>query len=193
VLFRSAGLDVTDTEFVAIAEHDCIYSAEHFAWTPPDHSYFWYNVNCWLLQYHSFGHPEYDGMYSLYHDRAVQSQLICGTDVLRKAIKEKLDILSDPSVTERWPVHSRLAEPGTNYLHRSRRVFRKKSLLPVWHKVKDYITKYNAKHFRTQVPNIDIRHGDNFTGARRGNKRRWELEPWGSLEDVLGKSLVKSG
>jgi hypothetical protein len=181
-----AGLDATDTEFVAIAEHDCIYSAEHFAWTPPNRKLFWYNTNVWLLQYRNPEHPQYDGMFSFYDDRLVQSQLICGTDALRKAIDEKLEILLDESVTERWPVHSRLGEPGTNYMHRSRRVFKNEALLPVWHKVKDFITKYNAGRFKTRIPNIDIRHGDNFTGARRGKRRRWELAPWGSLEAIFG-------
>lgn len=181
-----AGLDVIDTEFVAIAEHDCIYSAEHFAWTPPDRHVFWYNTNCWLLQYRNPEHPQYNGMFSLYHDRLVQSQLICGTDALREAIDEKLSILENESVIERWPVHSRIAEPGTNYLHRSRRVFRDKALLPVWYKVKDFITKYNAGRFKTKIPNIDIRHGNNFTGARRGKRRRWSLAPWGTLEAIFG-------
>ena len=188
-----AGLDVVDTEFTAIAEHDCLYSYEHFAWAPSDRDIFFYNVNCWLLQYHSDNHPEYDGMYSLYRNRFVQSQLVCGTDVLRRAVDEKLAILSDPSVIEMWPGRTRLGEPGTNYLHRSRRLFKDPALLPVWHKVKDYITKYNARRFQTRTPNIDIRHGNNFTGARRGNKRRWSLEPWGSVEDVIGMGLVGVG
>lgn len=180
-----AGLDVVDTEFVAISEHDCLYSAEHFAWTPPDVNFFWYNVNCWLLQYHSNEHPRYDGMFSFYRDRLVQSQLVCGTDALRRAVDEKLAILSDPSVVEMWPGRSRLGEPGTNYMHRSRRLFRDRALLPVWNKVKDYITKYNAKRFATTTPNIDIRHGNNFTGARRGNRRRYALAPWGRMEDIF--------
>lgn len=187
-----AGLDVVDTELVAIAEHDCIYSSEHFAWTPPERNLFWYNVNCWLLQYRSAEHPQYDGMFSIYKRRKVQSQLVCGTDALRKATVEKLAILSDESVIERWPVHSRLGEPGTNHLHRSRRVFQDAALLPVWHKVKDFITKHNAGTFKTRIPNIDIRHGDNFTGARRGNFRRWELAPWGDMATIfeVRKTLV---
>jgi len=180
-----SGLDVIDTEFVAIAEHDCIYGAEHFAWTPPDKIFFYYNVNCWLLQYRSIAHPEYDGMFSLYGERMVQSQLVCGADALRAAVDEKLAILSDQSVVERWPVHSRIGEPGTNYLHRSRRVFRDPALLPVWRRVKAYITRYNARNFRTRVPNIDIRHGQNFTGARRGKRRCWSLAPWGSVEEIF--------
>jgi hypothetical protein len=181
-----AGLDVTGTEYVAIAEHDCIYSEEHFSWTPPDREFFWYNTNCWLLQYRNPCHQQYDGMFSYYRNRLVQSQLVCGTDALRKAIDEKLSILNDHSVVEKWPVHSRIGEPGTNYLHRSRRVFGDQALLPVWQKVKDYITKYNAKKFKTKIPNIDIRHGSNFTGARRGKSRCWTLPPWGNVNDLFG-------
>jgi hypothetical protein len=181
-----AGLDVTDTEYVAIAEHDCLYSIEHFDWIPPDRDLFYYNTNCWLLQYHSEANPQYDGMFSYYRNRLVQSQLVCGASALRKAIDEKLEILSDESVIERWPVHSRIGEPGTNYLHRSRRVFGNRALLPVWHKIKSYITKFNAGRFKTAIPNIDIRHGNNFTGARRGNLRRWSLAPWGDMARIFG-------
>ena len=39
--------------------------------------------------------------------------------------------------------------------------------------------------FRTENPNIDIRHGGNFTGPRRGRKRRYELPYWGKLEDHI--------
>lgn len=187
-----AGLDMVDTEFVAIAEHDCIYGAEHFAWEPPDRISFFYNTNCWLLQYRNETFPQYDGIFSIYQGRLVQSQLVCGADALRNAVDEKLAILSDPSVIERWPGRSRLGEPGTCYLHRSRRVFSDRALRPAWQKVKAYITKYNAKRFKTVVPNIDIRHGKNFTGARRGKRRCRSLAPWGSVEDLFGVMEVKT-
>jgi hypothetical protein len=117
---------------------------------------------------------------------------VCGADVLREAVDEKIAILSDPSVIEKWPVHSRIGEPGTNHLHRSRRVFQRPDLLPAWRMIKAYITRYNARKFQTRIPNIDIRHGKNFTGARRGKRRCWSLAPWGSVEDIFAAESAGS-
>jgi hypothetical protein len=68
------------------------------------------------------------------------------------------------------------------------RLAKYKSLRPVRVALKRYITEHSARDFRTAVPNIDIRHGGNFTGQRRGKKRRFELEPWGTLEATLNGS-----
>ena len=36
-----------------------------------------------------------------------------------------------------------------------------------WHKpLQDYLTRYTSKFFRTEKPNLDIRHGSNFTGPK---------------------------
>lgn len=180
-----AGLEQAKTKFIAIAEHDCLYTEEHFDWIPPDSKYFWYNTNNWLLQYHSDNHPEYDGMFSYVPGRCVQSQLITGRDAMLRATEQKIAILSHPDVQEVWPSKARLGEPGTDWEKRSRRIFNNPKLRKQWDKVKEYITTCNARMFKTYIPNIDIRHGNNFTGGRRGTKRRWELEPWGKMEDIL--------
>lgn len=182
-----AGLEQVDTKFVAIAEHDCLYPGEHFNWIPPDEEYFWYNNNCWLLQYGKSNHPEYDGMFSLFRGRRVQSQLICGSDALRRAIDKKLEILTNPAVIEKWPVHHRIGEPGTNYMQRSRRVIQDDKLAGIWNKLKAYIIEFNAKDFVTKIPTVDIRHGENFTGHRRGNKRRKVLEFWGTMDTIFAE------
>ena len=58
-----AGLEAIETEFVVIAEHDCMYSHEHLSWTPPKDDRFYYNHNHWLVQWGG-NHPEMNGMYS---------------------------------------------------------------------------------------------------------------------------------
>ena len=178
------GLLRTKTRFIAIAEHDCIYSEEHFSWLPPEEKHFYYNHNNWLLQYFNPKHPDYDGMFS-YKRRMVQSQLIAGRESMLEATNQKIEILSDPKVQVGWPVRTRLGEPGTTEANHAYRVFKSKGLLNKWLKVKKYITKHNAKEFGTQIPNIDVRHGGNLTGARRGKHRRFALEPWGTMEDIM--------
>jgi hypothetical protein len=51
--------------------------------------------------------------------------------------------------------------------------------------LKDYITKYDTEYFRTVQPNLDIRHGSNFTGPKRGKDRRYELPYWGKFAEVM--------
>lgn len=183
------GLEAIDTPLVAIAEHDCIYSAEHFNFVPPDKEHFWYNDNSWLVQYKNPRFPEYDGMYSYFKRRRVQSQLVCGVEALRRAETEKLEILSHPSWSGKYP-RGRIGEPGANYLERTRKLYRgvegnHKEVSLLWKRIKRYITSYNAKDWVTLIPNLDIRHEQNFTGQRRGTNRTWNLPPWGEFYEVL--------
>jgi hypothetical protein len=180
------GLSRITTRFVAIAEHDCIYSPEHFKWTPPDEENFFYNDNVWLCQYRNPLHPQWDGMFSYVRGRRVQSQLVCSTGLLLGATKEKIGILGDPSWVKRNGARA-IGEPGTADFTRTMRLSKYKSLRPIQISLKRYITEHSARDFRTVVPNIDIRHGGNFTGQRRGKKRRFELEPWGAIENILGR------
>jgi len=181
-----AGLEVIDTPYVAIAEHDCVYVPEHFDFVPKEKETFWYNTNCWLAQYYNPNWPELNGQFSKYPGRRVQSQMVCWADMFRGVTDRKIKILSDPAYQKRWPVRSRLGEPGTNYPGRSRKVFgRDPKLQHLWREVKDYINITGAKDWETENPNIDIRHGGNFTGPRRGKLRSYEIPYWGTLEDVM--------
>lgn len=178
------GLLRIKTKWVAFAEHDCIYSSEHFAWTPPDDENFFYNDNAWLCQYRNPKYPEWDGMFSYIKKRRVQSQLVCATDLLLSATQEKIGILGDPAWVKRNGGRA-IGEPGAADPVRTLRLAKYKSLRSVRVSLKRYITEHSARDFRTVVPNIDIRHGENFTGPRRGKMRRFELEPWGTLAAVL--------
>lgn len=180
-----AGLLRIQTKWVAFAEHDCIYSPEHFFWVPSDEENFWYNDNVWLVQYRNPLHPDWDGMFSYVKGRRVQSQLVCATDLLLEATKEKIGILGSPAWVNRNGARA-IGEPGAADYTRTMRLAKYKSMRPVRISLKRYITEHSARDFATIIPNIDIRHGDNFTGQRRGKKRRFELEPWGRLECVLG-------
>jgi len=183
-LQMKAGLEKVDTKYVAIAEHDCLYTREHFDWEPTDDNYFWYNDNCWLVQYNNPKYPEWNGMYSHIGKRRVQSQLICTADKLREITEKKIAILSDSNWMELYPT-GRIGEPGTNHLSRTRELLKREKVRHLWPQVKDYITKYGAKDFKTKLPNLDIRHGLNFTGPRRGKKRTFNLPYWGEFKEII--------
>jgi hypothetical protein len=150
-----AGLENVNTRFIAVAEHDCVYSKEHFNWTPPTDKFFYYNTNCWLLQYYSKKYPEWNGTFS-YMRRRAHSQMLTGRDLMLETMDRQIRLLSSKDLYKKhW------------------RAERRRVLLA------------EGKLFRNETPNLDIRHKDNFTGARRGRNRRWSLEPWGTVEDVF--------
>jgi len=173
------GLKQVKTKWVAIAEHDCVYSQEHFDFIPPDDNYFWYNLNSWFLQYKNPRFPEMDGMFSYMGNRRVQSQLICDADRLREVTEAQIKAVEDPAwnkVRHNKPI----GEPGTIGIKALKMTT---GDLHQW--IKDYLIGYQAKDFTTTIPNIDIRHGSNLTGPRRGNKKTFVLPPWGEMSSVI--------
>jgi hypothetical protein len=178
------GLELIDTDFVAIAEHDCVYAGEHFDWIPPDKENFYYNVSCWLLQYHDARCPEYDGVFS-FRRRRVQSQLICSRSALIEAVDRQLDILGDPGIRKVWPGYARLGEPGIYPVETLGKSFSRTGFRHKRAEAVAYAKAYTAKIFRTKIPSIDIRHGGNITGYRRGSLRKKKVPYWGTMEDVF--------
>lgn len=187
------GLENIDTYWVVVAEHDCIYSAEHFNYTPDDPAFFWYNDNVWLAQLRHED-PEkakaFNGMFSLYPGRRVQSQLIAHTPLLREASEMRYGIETDSEWRRHYAKfsHGRLGEPGSAQHKRTTRLVADESLRHLRVRLKQYLTGYNGRDFVTKIPNIDVRHGKNLTGHRRGKHRRFELEPWGKLEDIMNNA-----
>ena len=180
-----AGLEAIDTKWVMVAEHDCLYSEEHVRWTPPDEEYFYYNINNWLLQYENLNRREWNGMYSHVQRRMIQSQLVCSTKHYLEAMTKKLEIELDPRWSEVYP-SGRIAEPGCTDFGRAMRLLRNRSgIRHMRKKVLSYLASYKALGFRTVIPNIDVRHGANYTGHRRGRCRCYTLDPWGTMEDII--------
>jgi hypothetical protein len=165
-----AGLNASSSDVVAIAEHDCIYSQEHFEFVPSDLSVFWYNTNLWVLQYET-------GVFS-YRPRKVFSQLVCGRQQLIRATEDKLAMVSD----SKWDSRRPIGEPGVADLEKSLQRCKTDRLKYL---MKQYVTRYTSAQFTTTIPNIDIRHGGNFTGGRHGRKKTLKLEPFGYAKDLL--------
>ena len=85
-----AGAEAATTKYVAIAEHDGLYTKDHFNFVPPRDDTFYYNKNHYLVEWSS-GHPEYRGMYSKrWAAGNALSQLVCNREAL---LKSQRDIL----------------------------------------------------------------------------------------------------
>jgi hypothetical protein len=173
-----AGVDAATSKWVAIAEHDCVYSSEHFSFIPSDERFFWYNENVWILRID-------DGQFSILRGRKIQSQMICERSLLIEATKDKLQIVGSKGWKTRYPMRP-VGEPGVaDYLKTMHRVRR---IPEIQEEMISYLTKYASKSFTTKTPNIDIRHGKNLTGMRRGRSRTLSLPPWGTKEDILRRA-----
>lgn len=184
-LFRAvlAGAEAVTTDWVAIAEHDCLYNHEHLHYRPDDPSVFHYNDNMWLVQWGG-NHPELNGMYSWWPKRLALSQLVCRRDLLLESTAERVAIMEGGGDAGLFG-H---AEPGVTTpeaVSRAREIARSGS--PAWLSpyLDKYLTRYTHKRFRTYMPLLDIRHATNFTGPRRGSRRRYTLPYWGRFENLI--------
>jgi hypothetical protein len=175
-----AGLEAAETEHTLIAEHDVLYSSEHLHWTPPDGERFWFNRNVVLLEGPGTNHPEMFGAYSDWPGRVCLSQLVCSRELHLASVRDRLWF------EERgMPAAFLLGEPGAFVekgveLARAQ-VRRSPALADV---LECHLARFGYQTFATTVPNVDIRHGSNWTGPRRGRNRRYDLPYWGKFADL---------
>jgi len=188
-LFRQQdiGLAAITTPVVSFVEHDVLYTREHFEFDPPDLETFWYNKNLWLGQWSDTNHPELKGMYSFWPNRTGQSQLIVGRDIALQAYSEREALIEKGYLSRAVP-----AEPGhkkNEALRMLERLYERASKegdsRMISRYLKEWVAKWTANYFETKVPNVDIRHGNNFSRGKRGWNRCYELAPWGRLENVF--------
>lgn len=164
------GAQASNADFIALAEHDCLYSPEHFNWIPPDNSFFYYNLNHWLCQWGG----KVSGVYS-YKKRRVLSNLICNRELLIEHVQRKVDALKAGAEIRRGIAGA--CEFGVVPDHVAMSKTRR---------MKDLGKGIGlAKGFRTEIPNVDIRHGGNFSGGRRAKKQRYSIPYWGDIYSAL--------
>jgi len=180
-----AGLEAAETKYIAIAEHDCLYTPEHFNWIPPRDDVFYYNKNHWLVEWDS-NHPELRGMYSRRWNRHnALSQLVCSRELLIACEKEKLTLI-EMGKDKTSKAILRSGEPGT-INERIVEAARKATngtcdyLFPY---LEAYVKKYRHEFFETVNPNLDIRHKTNFTGPKRGKQRTYSIPYWGEFKSL---------
>lgn len=176
-MFRQllVGAEKAETKYIALAEHDCLYTPEHFSWIPPEKDVFYYNVNHWFVQWNN----KLEGQYSHFRRKAM-SQLVCGRKAFIEAVKDKIWMLENGAIIRKGQPGA--CEPGV--------CDNRKAFIAAVAKMKDLgkdSKKWKAEAFRTELPNIDIRHGGNFSGNRRARQRTYSIPYWGSFHKVMGK------
>jgi len=211
-LFTQAitGARAATTKYIAMAEHDCMYAPEHFNWIPTDDGVFWYNVHHWFVQLDT-------GEYS-YTRRRPMSMLICERELFIRAVEEKILMLEtgfeiakgvtgacEPGVCDNRQAFVTAKE---NWIRKNGRVISGepgvndsdiKEVMAKWDQEHGSVDaalkdvgkeeKWTAGAFKTELPNLDIRHGGNFSGGRKQRQVAQSLPYWGNFKDYLYYSL----
>ena len=204
------GLQAATTEYVALVEHDCLYTPYHFMWVPPAKDVFYYNLNVWFVNM--------KGEY-FYQRRRVLSQLICGRDIALKAIEDKVYLLKHGYMIRKGVLGA--CEPGCLS---DKEAFEQAAFCEAdWlktHDIKDIKTEppqlqavtqepgvcderaeykgvlaqfkdlgkevgvWKADTFNGELPNVDIRHGTNFSRGRRPKDPVMYLPYWGKWSEI---------
>jgi hypothetical protein len=182
-----------DTKYVACAEHDCLYTDEHFSFRPARDDTFYYNENQMFVQWADKNHPDLKGMYSKWPgQRLALSSLICNMRLLKDTLDERLALLDKDRKLVRELVFA--GEPGLSKMRAEKKIEKieqgrrmASSGRPVYLKkyLKDQLEKEKYGVWHSEIPVLDIRHDGNFTGPRRGKRRTWNIPYWGKFEDVM--------
>jgi hypothetical protein len=179
------GMKKATTRYIAFAEHDCIYSPDHFNFIPSSDEIFYYNANLWYMHCCD-GDTELKGLYSWgakrqpYNEFKVpQSQLIANRELALVAYEERLELIKNYPLSRSLP-----AEPGVMKTSAIEKLQEEGNI-----QLLNWAKKWTAKHFSTTIPNLDIQHGANYSRRSRprsGKKRCASLPYWGTVDDVLG-------
>jgi glycosyltransferase involved in cell wall biosynthesis len=157
------GLEASDAEVIFMAEHDVLYHPSHFAFVPPRKDVFYYNTNVWKMRA-SDGH-------CLYVNDCKQLSGLCAyRDLLLEHYRERIRRIRSEGFTR-----GNGFEPGTRK------------------RINGGYDDYPAESWRSEHPNIDVRHGTNATQNRwrRDQFRNQKYtEGWTEADTVPGWSDV---
>jgi hypothetical protein len=203
-----AGVQAAETKYVSLVEHDCLYSPEHFNWQPPKEDVFYYNLNVWFVKWST---SEYfykrrrvlsqlicgrdiclkaiqDKVYLLKHGYMIRKGIpescefgcISDKEAFVQAAFCEADWLKTHDIkdikTEPPQLQAVTQEPG---VCDERDVYR--SVIGQFKDLGKEIALWKAETFRTELPNLDIRHATNFSKSRRPENVVYELPYWGNF------------
>lgn len=135
-------LKVSAAEWIFFCEHDVLYHPTHFEFTPPYKDVFYYNTNVWRWDYRGDKVITYDHFRSL-------SGLCVSREKALEHYEKRLKLIQE----KEWD-----KVPGKN---------------PRWARIIGYepgkprriggFSDDRIEEWRSEYPNIDIRHGDTLT------------------------------
>lgn len=161
-------LENSTADIIYFCEHDVLYHPSHFDFTPPDKQTFYYNQNVWWLRLPD-GH-------ALHYDVNQLSGLCGYREALITHFKERYELLKSE--------FDRLGD-GPEFVRFARYV----GFEPFTHNRVTWRIKYPYSTYKSEVANVDIKHGANPTGQRwRKDQYRNQhlLINWQDGEEIPG-------
>ena len=143
-------------DVVYIAEHDVLYDSSYFEFEPEDNNCFYYNRNVWFVRTR-------DGR-ALSKPNLCFSQCVCNRLLLLDNMMQRIKWYENKK--EKHPRYGP-SEPGR--IRKTKLDERK--LFGI-----NLDQKWRLERFMSSKPNIDIRHGNNFSGSRRFNLKPQDKE-----------------
>jgi len=139
----ATALETSTAKYVFFCEHDVLYHPSHFDYVPPTDDIYYYNVNNFRWGFGNDTAITYDDLTSL-------SGLCCNRELALKHYKYRLHLIKEWKLDEIRSREPRWArkfgyEPGTKL------------------KARGGVTDEQHIKRRSELPNIDIRHGKTFS------------------------------
>lgn len=161
-----AGLETSTADIIFFCEHDVLYTPSHFDFTPSKKDVYYYNTNVWKVRF--------DDGFAVHYD-VLQTSFLCGyRDLLIKHYKERIRRIE------------RKLDTASNIDSYSFLVGFEPGIVGKLKKIDDF----RAEVWESEIPNVDIRHGNNLTSnaeswSPEGHEDGWiesdSIPGWGSL------------
>lgn len=137
-------LENSKADIIFFTEHDVLYSPTHFDFEPKDKETFYYNQNVWFLRMPD-GH-------ALHYDVNQLSGLCVWKETALKHYRERFALIEQKS--------KELTESEFNSW------VRHMGHEPFTHNRIQWKTQFKVETWKSEIANIDIKHGGNATGQR---------------------------
>lgn len=165
-----AALEASNAEIVFFCEHDVLYHQSHFDFVPPRKDIYYYNENTWKLR-------ESDG-HCLYYECRQLSGLCAYRELLIEHYRKRIKMLEDQIEVLRL---REVAGEDHMKLDRELDYFRRcMGFEPGTHTRKERVDNKGSVAWRSEYPNVDIRHGKNFSFTR------WKKEEFANERNTVG-------
>ena len=161
-------LENSTADIIFFAEHDVLYHPSHFDFTPPDKNTYYYNQNVWFLRMPD-GH-------ALHYDVNQLSGLCAYRDVLITHFRERYEMVKQEFDK---------GFPEADFVKFVRNI----GFEPMTHNRIQWKNWFKYETWKSEYPNVDIKHGANATG-QRWNKDQYRnqqlLVNWTESEEIPG-------
>jgi hypothetical protein len=153
------GLEESTSDVIFLCEHDVLYHPSHFDFTPINRNLYYYNTNSWMYRWE-------DGHALFYEHKSLSG--LCGyRETLLKHFRERIKRI-EALIKEAGDTNAVKATSGN--MIPLREAIHRLGFEPGSHNRPERIDNLLSETYKSEHPNIDIRHNRNWT------KNRWSID-----------------